>query len=114
VGLAQRAQPARPNETPSLICGIPQYNDAKEKNTMTTPTDSTEPVDPTEPTPQTPEETRREMRRRFDALNTEAESGHQQRRDASNLSVSEENKRWLRPQDAPALDKDESSEDQPD
>ncbi len=74
----------------------------------------TTPSDPIEPTTQTPEENRREMRRRFDALNTESESGHQQRRDAANLTVSEENKRWLRPHDAPDLDNDTSTEDQPD
>ncbi len=50
-------------------------------------------------TPRTPEEIRREMKSRFDAVNTAAEDRHQKRRDAGNAAASEENKRWVRPED---------------
>jgi hypothetical protein len=75
---------------------------------MTTPSDATG------PTPQTPEEIRREMKGRFDAVNTEAEARHARSRDAGNLAASEENKRWVRPESGPDLDNDTTAENQPD
>jgi hypothetical protein len=68
------------------------------------------PSDSTDLTPRSPEAIRLEMKSRFDAVNAAAEKGHQQRRDASNLVVSEENKRWLAPQAAPDRENDRGVE----
>jgi hypothetical protein len=57
-------------------------------------------------TPRTPEEIRREMKSRFDAVNTAAEDRHQQRRDAGDAAASEENKRWVRPEDNAGINSD--------
>lgn len=48
------------------------------------------------------EDIRVEMRRRFDAVNDEAEKRHKTSRDANAITNAREDQRWVRPADAQA------------
>jgi hypothetical protein len=59
---------------------------------------------------ETREDTRVEMRRRFDAANAEAKNRRQVRYDARGTRQEEEDKRWARPASAPTDDTPEVGE----
>ncbi len=52
------------------------------------------------------EDIRVEMRRRFDAVNDEAEKRHKTSRDANAITNAREDQRWVRPADAQAATQD--------
>lgn len=64
-----------------------------------------------QPVEMSAEDIRLRERRSFDAYNVEQAKRRQIRRDANNLASTEENKRWVRPEDVAKPDNDMSNSD---